>query len=105
MHMAAKATTPMCIMGATLPHPRTLAPYPGPPHPWASRSMAGEHARTATRALHTGLMYSQWPSHLTPPAKQTSSSFSPLQKALNVPQQLYTCPRAQCAAQRIFMGD
>lgn len=46
--------------------------------------------RTAIFASQPGLMNRKWPSHLTPPAKHTSS-FLPFLKALKVPQQLYTC--------------
>ena len=41
--------------------------------------------RTAIFASQTGLMNRKWPSHLTPPAKHTSS-FLPFLKALKVPQ-------------------
>ena len=46
--------------------------------------------RTAIFASQTGSMNRKWPSHLTPPAKHTSS-FLPFLKALKVPQQEYTC--------------
>lgn len=46
--------------------------------------------RTAIFASQLGLMNRKWPSHLTPPAKHTSS-FLPFLKALKVPQQEYTC--------------